>query len=148
MPKRRLLIGWEDKLMQALKKAKTLSAKEVMRHWAKTAGNDDYNDEELDEYADDNLGGTVSIGEGEWSLESVPINLIEPHHDGDKETALAYAKYKKKTGSDFPPIILRDHPSMPGKFTTHDGVHRLLAAKHLGDTHINAYYAVLKNEQT
>ena len=83
---------------------------------------------------------------GHWDLQRVATSDIFPHYEGlfDGKSGSRIAEYadRKLKGSEFPPIIIKPHPTLPGKWITVDGVHRLASAKSVGATHLEAYVPV------
>lgn len=129
------------KLPERVSKSETLKTKnasELAHHWYSTAypGQAPTKDEKED-YKD----MVNKHHKGDWKEKHISLNDIEPHHSGhdsSKEFEHEYAQ-KRKSGSHFPHIIAKPHPTKTGKFVTVDGQHRVNAAKQAGDTHIKAY---------
>jgi hypothetical protein len=78
---------------------------------------------------------------GQWVLSSIPVHLIECHHSGHDASEEYIEEYVSKInqGSEPPPLIVKKHPTILGKFQTVDGQHRLKAAQFTGLTYLRAY---------
>lgn len=76
-----------------------------------------------------------------WTLVKLKVSDVEGHHSGHDASDEYVADYaaKKKTGSDFPPIIVEHDEEHEGKYKTIDGQHRLFASKKLNEPYIWAY---------
>ena len=120
---------------------KKLTNRELARHWEQMAYGDwgDISEEEVDDALDrvTRLYDDNTI----WVLKTLSVSDIEGHHEGHDSSEQYIQEYvdRKSQGSDFPPLIVEEDEDHPGKYKTIDGQHRLLAAKRLGQTTIDAY---------
>lgn len=127
---------------KSLKKSKfpsSMNNKQMATHWMKMAYGQ-ANPDDVNSYKED----FDNDGHTKWVLHSIPVDQIHPHHTGHDATTSYIQDYAKQRqgGSEFPPIIAKPHPEKPDHFITVDGMHRLQAAKQLGQSHISAYLPV------
>lgn len=126
------------KKAEDLEKAK-LNNKQIATHWMTMAYGEPHRDD-VDHYTR-SLG---RMGHSKWELHQIPVADIESHHSGHDKSGEYVQDFvdQRKQGSEFPPIIIHQHPEKKDKFQTIDGQHRLMAAKILGQSHINAFVPV------
>jgi ADP-ribose pyrophosphatase YjhB (NUDIX family)/predicted GNAT family acetyltransferase len=118
--------------------AKAITNKKVANHWHQSAyPYEDYSKENREHFED----MLANHHEGQWTKTKIPVAQTEGHHSGHDKTGEYIKEYadQRNTGSEFPAIIAKPHPDKPGHFKTIDGMHRLAAAKAVGQTHIDAY---------